>query len=170
MLGSIRLVRVTLTSLSFWVGFVLIAQPRDVDAARIRGANRSRHRRHAARMKPAGKAAPRPAESPASEPGFFGQPGEDPPRPFRSAPPVDRRRSPPDRSRAALYRGPGPRRSAGLVRRGGLAPGGGETRSRLDRHRSPPVPDLCRSVGNSPSWLFITAGGFWPSIRATPTR
>jgi len=80
MLGSIRLVRVTLTSLGLWAGLVLGAQPPNVNAAGSTALNPTPD--DARKDDPVGKAASRPAESPANPPGFFGQPGEDPPRPF----------------------------------------------------------------------------------------
>jgi tetratricopeptide (TPR) repeat protein len=80
MLGSIRLVRVTLTSVGFSVGLFLIAQPPNGNAARAAALLPPPD--DARKDDPAGKAGSRPAESPADPPGFFGQPGEDLPKPF----------------------------------------------------------------------------------------
>ena len=78
---------------------------------------------------------------------FFGQPGDDPPRPFvplRPATVDDRRRI----EAVRLYqRGPGPGRPSPVGRRGGPAPGGIEARSRLGRDRPPPEQDLYRRDG-----------------------
>ncbi len=80
MLGSIRSVRVTLTSLALWGGLVLIAQsPGVVAGSSVRLAPGGDD---PPKDKPAAKTASRPAETSASPPGYFGQPGEDAPRPF----------------------------------------------------------------------------------------
>ena len=80
MLGSIRSVRVTLSSLALWAAFILISQPPGGAATEPAGPASARD--DTRNDDAAAKAGARPAETPANIPGFLAQPGDDPPRPF----------------------------------------------------------------------------------------
>jgi tetratricopeptide (TPR) repeat protein len=95
MLGSIRSVRVTLSSLAMWAAVVLISQApigASADQAEPAPARDDTGKKDDV----AAKAGARPAEIPADQPGFLGQPGDDPSRPFvplRPSTVDDRRRT-----------------------------------------------------------------------------
>ena len=94
MLGSIRSVRVTLSSLALWAAVVLISQPPNGAAAEP--ADPAPARDDTGKDDAAAKAGARPAETSANLPGFLAQPGDDPPRPFvplRPSTVDDRRRT-----------------------------------------------------------------------------
>ena len=162
MLGSIRSVRVTLTSLALGRvdrDFTLPATWRPPPNRRSKptGAGQTATVRPLAKRgdAPPARAGGKPRESP-----WVLRPARR--RPAASlcaASSLDRGRSPADRGRAALQRGPRPGRSARLVRRGDLAPGGAQTRSRLDRHRASAVPDLRRCLGASRAGPAVRQAG-----------
>ena len=94
MLGSIRSVRVTLSSLALWAALFLISQPPNGAAAEPAGPAPARD--DTGKDDAAAKAGARPAENSANLPGFLGQPGDDLPRPFvplRPSTVDDRRRT-----------------------------------------------------------------------------
>ncbi len=94
MLGSIRSVRVTLSSLALWAAVVLISQPPNGAAAEP--ADPARARDDTGKDNAAAKAGARPAATSTNLPGFLAQPGDDPPRPFvplRPSTVDDRRRT-----------------------------------------------------------------------------
>ena len=81
MLGSIRSVRVTLSSFSSsGPRLFLISQPTNGAAAELPGPAPARD--DTGKNDATTKAGVRPAENWANPPGFLGQPGDDPPRPF----------------------------------------------------------------------------------------
>ena len=166
MVGSIRLVRVTLTSLAIVAGLGLSLPPSgnaDDEPAEQDKAREQTGKGGTANEDNAGKAASTVAVAITSRSlQIHRSTGRRPAAAVRAAPSRDGRRSAADRGRATLQRGPCPGRSARLDRRGG--PASRSARSSIPtRSRSPAACAGFMSVPwVGPTWPCNTASVSWP--------